>query len=418
MKHTNPPTTALAQLLAMACLAMPAAAQWNEIDRSLPFALASCGSANYQIGRWGTAVSFFEQVLRRQPEDPYAHLWLAHALTELGDGERAVDACLEATSFPEVRANALLHLARNFAAQGKGDEALAALEEAALSELVDGEGLLVRDEKLASLRREPLVKRLVKRVVDPERHFRALLESGDGEQLRAFFYANSLSVDPQETESLDLLHEVLEEYGKKIERGREQPDQADRLRIAGKALDETLVDGRGSDYVEAWLSWGPEGIEAQAKRWKSLIRLGGLIRSHRFGTVIELSESIAREAKERGDLLQLYHARVSGSIAHLATLDYRQPRRGVSPETEATEGTRKIREALAVARSLGMVSGIVEALDYLGSLEIHRRAMTNEDFDQLISEAVVLSNRLIPKARELGMWEQMWRDRRSGGDKK
>ena len=115
------------------------------------------------------------------------------------------------------------------------------------------------------------------------------------------------------------------------------------------------------------------------------------------------------------DLLQLFHARVAASVAHLAILDFPRPRRNVSAESEASDGTRKISEALAVARSLGSVSGVLTGLDYLCSIEIHRRAMEDAEFDLLICEAVVLSNRLIQEARELPMWEQLWRDQRADG---
>ena len=66
-----------------------------------------------------------------------------------------------------------------------------------------------------------------------------------------------------------------------------------------------------------------------------------------------------------------------------------------------------------IARSLGMMTGIVDGLDYLCSLDLHRQALTYEEFDPLICEAVVQSNRFISGERQLGMWEQLWRDRHS-----
>ncbi len=42
-------------------------------------------------------------------------------------------------------------------------------------------------------------------------------------------------------------------------------------------------------------------------------------------------------------------------------------------------------------------------------------SLPHSEFDPLICDAVALSNCLIPKARELGMWEQLWRNRQGGG---
>lgn len=396
-------------ILAIAPLAQ---AQWNEIDRSQPYALEACASVNYQLERWETAVLFLERITEERPDDPFAALWLARSLTDLNQREAAVVACERASEMPAVRAEALLHLARNYAASGESEAALQALAEAARAQLVDRENLLEQDPAFSSLRSSSAFREVREALSPLPQRLRALSNAGDRDGLVALFYACTVLVDPGDVEPSDL---VLGELRESIQnpKTRDENDNG-RLRLIAKAVDATIEGGRMADYVDAWLGWSPDEIAAEKQGWSVLRSLGSMTRSHRFDDCIEKADAHAREAKARGDLLQLYHARIAASICHLAVRDYRQPRRGVAAAEESRLGTEKILEALEIARGLGIVSGVVDCLDYLASHEVHSRTMADDRYDQVICEATALSGRLIPKARELGMWEQLWRTRRGG----
>ena len=390
-------------------IATNAAAQWDTFDPKGPLALELAGSVLHQTGRWEKSAHHFKAIVRKNPKHHTALYFLAHALAEQGDHDGVEELEERTPASHGARALVLLELARARAAAGFPDAALEALERARNAQLVFPRKALATDAKLVSIRKKARFKAVLADVSKAEERFLALVEASDRDGLRTLLQTNACLWWPDIPTNLYLFKKAITRFHGSAKR-RKDKAAAERLETAARAADEALGIQRFVPWIAAAVKWDKAALARYKKAWNALDGYARLVRSHRFAKALDTAEKIEATAKEVGDLLLHYEVQRAAGLVHLATIDYKLPRKGVTPEEEWQASRRSWLEYRQLATELRCPKGLADAADFLATLEITMPHNARDEAIRDIHMGIIELARVEPGSRELGMFEKMWRD--------
>ena len=411
------PLLCAALVLCPVALTSSSAAQETIYRSSHPLASRAQSRACVLIEAWDSVEVLCRRVTQADPEDALSWYYLGRALGEQGKADAAVEAHLRAAGFEQVQAWALYDVARVLARAGDPEGALGALQESIDAGLPAPAGYLRKDRAFRDVASTAEFKGLVRDLEPVEKRVWAAADADDHEALVGLCRGISLRMlDRDDYTVLDLLRTVLLEHARAREADRERLG-ARALRL-GRAADEALGNDAASSFVERGLRWSAKDAEASERGWKRVAKLAGSMRSHRFGAVIEGDREIRASARAIGDPKITMFTLAQGGLAHISTLNFDQPRRGVSPEQEWESAHAAFTELLELATRFGELDLRDDALSGLAQLHLEREESTLQDVETFVFEALMQRPRLPYGSDGLGFYEDLARRKReaSRGD--
>lgn len=387
-----------------------ASAQWDRFDSSRPRAAECRASALMQIGMWDRAAPWWRRHVRQHADCAFGWYFLTLCLAHAGEFESALAAGERALDFPGVRAHTHVVIARVQAQQGASEAALASLQAARDAQYVSVEPIGSADA-FATLQRAAEFRRIAATFSSVRERFESLADADDHTALVALWRANNHTwFGAGKTTNL-VLQECVEAHMKAVgsKSARKRAEQlALRAMRGAKAADEAIGSDALSTYVAAMLALDADGRRAYDTNWKRIRKASGIIRSHRFAPAIELADEVLEAAKSLGDVIALRDGHYIAGLARIALVDHGQQRRGVAKQDEWKDGAAHFGQVERLALAIGDVKNTIQGVDFQATARISMGE--GEHVVPELWRGIVLSNRVEASARELGMWERMWRE--------